>query len=60
MDQPCADTLLFHGERSRNAYQTSAQLQYQDIRTVQDNGVPFDVLSALTVLDVGLLDGREL
>lgn len=55
MDQLCANTLFFHGERSRNAYQTSAQLQYQDIRAVQDNGVPFDVLSSLTVLDVGVL-----
>lgn len=56
MDQQCPETLFFHGEQSRNAYQSSAQLQYQDIRAVQDNGVPFDVLSALTVLDVCSLD----
>ena len=52
MDQPCADTLFFHGKQSRNAFESSAQLQYQDIRAIQDNGIHFDVLSALTELDV--------
>ncbi len=53
MDFPLTDDYFTHAEASRNAFQSSAQLQYQDIRAVQESGIPFNLTCALTTLDVG-------
>ena len=53
MQFPIRDELFSHLGEARKTFQSSAELQYQDIKAVQDNGIAFDLFGAVSLLDVG-------
>ena len=54
MQFPIRDELFSHLGESRKTFQSSAELQYQDIKAVQDSGIQFNLFGAVSLLDVEL------